>query len=84
MNATKPPWASVTIWTSVGNFLVLVLVSVFGFEMTEETKQIVIDNTIAIGGAVAVFVLSALNIWGRVRSKTSISFSAKPVNPKLP
>ena len=84
MNGTKPPWASKTVWSAVGQLVILVLTYFFAIEMDAETKQMVVDQTVAIGAAVGVIVMAVLTIWGRMKAKATVTLKKPPNNPKLP
>jgi uncharacterized membrane protein len=83
VNSTKPPWASKTIWTAVGQFIIVVLVSWLGYEVDEEQKTIIIDQTILLGGGLGVVLMALLTIWSRIRADKTIALKTKPT-AKLP
>ena len=68
---TKPWWQSKTIWGALITIIALIL-SLFGVQIDEQTKQVLINESVALATAVAGIVGAVLSIYGRIKAKQRI------------
>ena len=68
---TKPWWQSKTIWGALITIIALIL-SLFGVQIDEQTKQVLINESVALATAIAGIVGAVLSIYGRIKAKQRI------------
>ena len=71
MNETKKWYESKTIWGGIIT-LFAVLLGFFGVKIDEQTKQLLVNQTVAFVSAASALVGSLLSIYGRIKANKRI------------
>lgn len=69
---TKAWYQSKTIWGAIITVLSLIISVVFGVQIDEATKQVLIDQAVALATAIGVLFGSAMSIYGRIKANKKI------------
>ena len=71
MEETKPWWQSKTIWGAIITIVALIL-SLFGVQIDEQTKQVLVNEFVAAATAIGGIVGAVLSIYGRIKAEKRI------------
>lgn len=80
MNETKPWWTSRTIISAIVGFLALVFGAIFGIDVDETTKALIVDSLVGVIGGIVVLISLIGAIIGRFKAKkeTTLTNENKP------
>jgi uncharacterized membrane protein len=68
----KAWYQSKTIWGAIITVLSLIISVVFGVQIDEATKQVLIDQAVALATAIGVLFGSIVSIYGRIKAEKKI------------